>query len=79
MNKLQQLWTDATTDGVPYCSLKVSLVVGTILNAINQGDYIFTGDGMNYWKLALTYLVPFCVATYGAVMAKQRLRLSSQV
>ncbi len=50
-------------------SLMVGAVVGTILNMINQGEYI-TGDGpINWFKLGLTYCVPFCVATYGAFAA----------
>lgn len=47
-------------------SLGVTLVVGTLLNAINQGDLLLTGGDVSYVKLALTYLVPFCVSTYGA-------------
>ena len=53
--------------GVPRRSLLVSLVVGTILNLINQGDVLFLGAELDLVKLALTYLVPYCVATYGAV------------
>ncbi len=50
-------------------SLIVCAIVGTILNMINQGEYI-TGDGpINWLKLGLTYCVPFCVATYGAFAA----------
>ena len=50
-------------------SLMVGAVVGTVLKMINQGEYI-TGDGpINWFKLGLTYCVPFCVATYGAFAA----------
>jgi hypothetical protein len=42
-------------------------VVGTILNLINQGDAIFAGASLNWIKVALTYLVPYAVSTYGAV------------
>lgn len=47
-------------------SLIISVLVGTVLNLINQGDVWLAGGGLSYWKLGLTYLVPFCVATYGA-------------
>jgi hypothetical protein len=47
-------------------SLFVAVVVGTVLNMINQGDVWLAGGALSYWKLGLTYLVPFCVATYGA-------------
>ena len=50
-------------------SLKVALVVGTALNLINQGDFLMGGEGFNLFKCLLTYMVPYCVATYGAVTA----------
>jgi hypothetical protein len=50
-------------------SLAVSVIVGTILCAINQGDAILAGETPVIWKVVLTYIVPFCVATYGAYSA----------
>lgn len=50
-------------------SLLVSAVVGTILNVINQGDALLHLQSLDLTKCILTYLVPFCVATYGAVCA----------
>jgi hypothetical protein len=44
-----------------------AIVVGTILNLINQGDALFAGRRLDWLKMALTYIVPYCVATYGAV------------
>jgi hypothetical protein len=55
------------SDGVPRRSLIAALIVGTILNLINQGDALFAGGNVNLTKLLLTYPVPYCVATYGAV------------
>jgi hypothetical protein len=52
--------------GVPKRSFWTACVVGTILNLINQGDGIVSGK-VTLWKLALTFVVPYCVATYGAV------------
>jgi hypothetical protein len=39
--------------------------------AINQGDMILSGqlDASAAWKIPLTYLVPYCVSTYGGVSA----------
>jgi hypothetical protein len=50
-------------------SLIASLVVGTVLTALNQGDILLSGQWSNalYWKIPLTYCVPFVVATYGAL------------
>ncbi len=47
-------------------------VSGTILNLINQGDAVFGGGPVNWTKIALTFLVPYCVATYGAVSYRLR-------
>ena len=59
----------ATEKGTVVTSIKVALIVGTILGLINYGDRIFLRHDMrlmDWAKLALTYFVPFCVATYGA-------------
>jgi hypothetical protein len=50
-------------------SLLVAAVVGTVLNAINQGPEIFAGQWPNLWKLGLTYIVPFLVASFGGYSA----------
>jgi hypothetical protein len=56
----------AVSDGVPRRSLYVALIVGTVLNLINQGDALFGMASINWLKLILTYCVP-AVCTYGAV------------
>ena len=50
-------------------SLAVALIIGTLLNAINQGPEIFHGHWPIWWKLVLTFLVPFAVASYGSYAA----------
>jgi len=50
-------------------SLAVALVIGTVLNLINQGAEIFTGHWPIWWKIVLTYFVPFAVASYGSYAA----------
>ena len=50
-------------------SLAACVVVGTLLTALNQGDILLAG-GWNsslWWKIPMTYTVPFMVATYGAM------------
>ena len=52
-------------------SARVSLLVGTLLVAINQGD-VLAGDTLPmelFWKIPLTYCVPYGVSTYAAVDA----------
>ena len=52
-------------------SLKVGFLVGTLLVIINQGNRLLAGE----WsieillKIILTYVVPYCVATYAGVSA----------
>ena len=45
----------------------MALIVGTVLNLINQGDALFGEGHLNLAKMILTFAVPYCVATYGAV------------
>ena len=65
-------------DGVPGRSLVVAVIVGTVLNLINQGDALFGEQHINLTKIILTFAVPYCVATYGAVSYRlSRTRTSS--
>ena len=57
----------AISDGVPRRSFYVALIVGTVLNLINQGDALLGMASINWLKLVLTYCVPYAVCTYGAV------------
>ena len=50
-------------------SAAVTIIVGTTLNAINQGPELLRGVHPVLWKLALTYCVPFIVASYGSYAA----------
>lgn len=52
-------------------ALKVSLVVGTLLNLINQGDKLLGGgQPFNYFQMLLNFVVPFCVSSYSAARAE---------
>lgn len=62
----------ALSDGCPKRSFIVAAIVGTILNLLNQGDSLIAGEPLNWWKIVLTYCVPYCVATYGAVTMRQQ-------
>lgn len=55
-------------------SAVAAVIVGTILTALNQGDLLISGQWNNalYWKIPLTYCVPFLVATYGALTNSRR-------
>ena len=66
----------AVCDGVPRRSFFVALVVGTVLNLINQGDALFGPAHINWIKIGLTYFVPYAVSTYGAVSYRLSRELS---
>jgi len=55
--------------GVMSRSLKIALIVGTILNVINQPGVFFGDAKLDIVKAILTYIVPFCVSMYGAITA----------
>jgi hypothetical protein len=68
MTSLATVWRYAISEGVPKRSLIVAAVIGSILNAINQGDILLLHpESANLTKLVLTYVVPYLVSTYGAV------------
>lgn len=54
-------------------SLAMSVVVGSILTLINQGDVLLRGSitVLVVLKICLTYLVPFCVSTMSALAASR--------
>jgi hypothetical protein len=65
----------ATERGTVATSAKVALFVGSVLALINYGDRIFLRFDMravDWVKLAVTYCVPYCVATYGAARYAMR-------
>lgn len=47
-------------------SLRIALVVGAILNLVNQGGAILAGAGISWIHVAMNYVVPYCVASYSA-------------
>lgn len=52
-------------------ALRVALLVGTILIAINHGDRILDGSMSrhDFLKMILTYFVPYGVSTFSSVAA----------
>ncbi len=66
-------WNAAAFDGANVRNaLVTALIVGPILTAINQGDAILNGAGVAWVKLALTFLVPYSVATVAGANAALR-------
>ena len=67
MSRIAMIWHCCISDGVPRRSMAVAAIVGSILNLINQGDVLFGPGKVDFTKVLLTFAVPYCVATYGAV------------
>jgi hypothetical protein len=62
----------AWTAGVPQRAAVVALIVGTVLNLINQGEAVLAGGPVRWGRLLLTYAVPFVVSAHGALSARRR-------
>ncbi len=77
MARWRKICVSCVSEGVPRRSFVVALIVGTILNLINQGDALLSGAELDFTKIILTFAVPYCVATYGAV--SYRLQLTPSV
>ena len=56
----------ATSRRVVLSALRIALVVGSVLNLVNQGSAVMAGAGVSWIHLLLNYAVPYCVATYSA-------------
>lgn len=77
LSNLRSLHQTACRLGIYRRSFRVAVVVGTLLNLINQPQALFgvvllDSQGMHQLdvtKALLTYAVPFLVATYGALTA----------
>ena len=68
--RVRKCFMCAVTDGrMLRRSFFTALVVGTLLTLINQCPALFNGDFSSnlVWKVPLTYLVPFCVTSWGAL------------
>ena len=72
MSSVVTIWHYCIRDGVPRRSMVVAAIVGSILNLINQGDVLFGVGQIDFTKVFLTFAVPYCVATYGAVSFRMR-------
>lgn len=58
------------TSDIVWSSLRIALVVGTVLNLINQGTRWWHGDELALVYCLLNYMVPYCVAAYSAMRTR---------
>lgn len=72
MSEFQQpgFFALATRRPVMRRASRIGMVVGTILAIINHGDRLISADLTSdvILKICMTYLVPYCVSTYAAVL-----------
>ncbi|MBU2606293.1 MAG: nitrate/nitrite transporter NrtS [Alphaproteobacteria bacterium] len=47
--------------------LIVAVLVGSLLPLINQFQRVMTVEPLNWWKMGLSYIVPFCVSVFIAL------------
>ena len=72
LNTSPPTWINlAFGDSTPKKAFLTALVVGTILTLINHGDIIIQGVWPPLIKVLLTYCVPYCVTTWGAILGKR--------
>ena len=64
--RICRFFQTAGTPPIPRNALRISFIVGSILNLINQGQNIFGDAHVSWHHFFMNYLVPFCVATYSA-------------
>jgi hypothetical protein len=84
--KLKAYSQAARKHGIYRRSFKIALLVGTVLNLINQPQ-LFLGlclndfnaiKDINYLKVLLTYMVPYFVSLYGALSVLDILNVNDQ-
>ncbi len=76
-NKKTRLLQLAFGDGTTKKAFFSALVVGSILTGINHGDTILSGEYPSWPKVLLTYFVPYCVTTWGAITGKLSRKLKN--
>jgi hypothetical protein len=63
---LKTLFRVANSPPIRRNAIRIALVVGSILNLINQGPALWGGTELSLVNVALNYFVPFCVSSYSA-------------
>ena len=71
MNKPPTILQMALGQGTPEKAFFTALIVGSILTLINHGDVMINGGFTQLWKPMLTYCIPYCVTTWGAILGKK--------
>lgn len=80
MNHFKIYCKIAVSPSVINRAIKVSLIVGSTLNFINQGEALIAFEiaNLSFIKLTLTYLVPYGVTTYTATAMKVEFQIGTK-
>lgn len=68
-NAPSRWWLVARTAMCPriaVSSLRIALLVGLVLNLINQGGALWNGEPISFAHVLMNFFVPFCVSGYSA-------------
>ena len=63
-------WRARLSRDLVWRAVKISLVVGSILNLINQGEVLWATAELSIPHVLLNYLVPFAVSSFSAMQAR---------
>ena len=60
-------------------AIRMALFIGTLLALINHGDALLSGHiaAPQFARIALTYLVPYCLSTWASVQATRHLQATA--
>lgn len=60
---------------IVFNAFKIAMVVGTLLNTLNQGESMLRGGTISWLPFILNFLVPYCVSSYSATKIELELEL----
>lgn len=63
-------WCARLSRDLVWRAVKISFVVGSILNLVNQGDVLWGAAELSIPHVLLNYLVPFAVSLLSAMQAR---------
>lgn len=63
---MQEFFRTALSRQIMLGALRLSAVVGCLLNLINQGEAVLSGGRIAWGHVALNFLVPYAVSSYSA-------------
>ncbi|NTV68604.1 MAG: nitrate/nitrite transporter NrtS [Azonexaceae bacterium] len=63
---MNDILSTALTRPIVTNAMRIALVVGSVLNLINQGEALLSQSEISWPHVVLNFIVPYCVASYSA-------------